>query len=122
MALRMTTTQVTTKMAKRKPNVTMRSSPKRATNIRPKLPLPKELLLHMHSLMLKSRVLEERLIKIYKVGESFFWIGAPGEEAFGVPLGLLVHKGQGPEYAYLHMHYRATPTMVAMGMPMIDSI
>lgn len=86
------------------------------------LPLPKDLLLHMHSLMLKSRVLEERLIKIYKVGEAYFWIGGPGEEAFGVPLGLLVHKGQGPQFDYLHMHYRSTPTLVAMGMPMIDSI
>jgi 2-oxoisovalerate dehydrogenase E1 component alpha subunit len=86
------------------------------------LPLPKELLTHIHSLMVKSRVLEERLIKIYKAGDAYFWIGAPGEEAFGVPLGLLVHKGQGPQYDYLHMHYRATPTMVAMGMPMIDSI
>ena len=89
---------------------------------RKSLPLPKDLLLHIHSLMVKSRVLEERLIKIYKIGEAFFWIGAPGEEAFGVPLGLLVNKGQGPEYDYLHMHYRATPTLVAMGMPMIDSI
>ena len=86
------------------------------------LALPKEQLLRMHSFMVKSRVLEERLIKIYKAGEAFFWIGAPGEEAFGVALGLLVNKGRGPEYDYLHMHYRATPTMVAMGMPMIDSI
>lgn len=86
------------------------------------LPLPKELLLKMHDLMVKSRVLEERLIKIYKAGEAFFWIGAPGEEAFGVPLGLLVNKGQGPKYDYLHLHYRGTPTVVAMGMPMIDSI
>lgn len=86
------------------------------------LALPKDLLLQMHSLMVKSRVLEERLIKIYKAGEAYFWIGAPGEEAFGVPLGLLVQKGQGPEYDYMHMHYRATPTMVALGMPMIDSI
>lgn len=89
---------------------------------RKSLPLPKDLLLHIHSLMVKSRVLEERLIKIYKTGEAFFWIGGPGEEAFGVPLGLLIHKGQGPEYDYLHMHYRATPTLIAMGMPMIDSI
>ena len=86
------------------------------------LPLSKDLLLHMHSLMVKSRVLEERLIRIYKAGEAFFWIGGPGEEAFGVPLGLLVHKGQGPEHDYLHLHYRCTPTLVAMGMPMIDSI
>lgn len=86
------------------------------------LGLPKELLILMHSLMVKSRVLEERLIKIYKAGDAYFWIGAPGEEAFGVPLGLLVHKGQGPAYDYLHLHYRATPTLIAMGMPMIDSI
>lgn len=87
-----------------------------------KLRLPNELLLEIHSLMLKSRVLEERLIKIYKVGESFFWIGAPGEEAFGVPLGMLVDKGSGPQHDFLHLHYRGTPTLVAMGMPMIDSI
>lgn len=87
-----------------------------------KLTLPKELQLRILDLMIKSRVLEERLIKVYKVGESFFWIGAPGEEAFGVPLGLLTHKGQGPEYDYLHLHYRATPTLVAMGMSMEDSL
>lgn len=86
------------------------------------LPLGKDILRHIHSLMVKSRVLEERLIKIYKAGDAFFWIGGPGEEAFGVPLGLLVHKGQGPEYDYMHLHYRATPTMIALGMPMIDSI
>jgi 2-oxoisovalerate dehydrogenase E1 component alpha subunit len=87
-----------------------------------KLPLSKELLVQMHDHMLKARVLEERLIKIYKVGESYFWIGAPGEEAFGVPLGMLAHKGQGPKYDYFHLHYRGTPTLIAMGMPMIDSI
>lgn len=95
---------------------------KRNMKAKKPLALPKELLLQMHSLMVKSRVLEERLIKIYKAGEAYFWIGAPGEEAFGVPLGLLVKKGRGPEFDYLHMHYRATPTMVAMGMPMIDSV
>lgn len=99
----------------------MKSKPGK-TNSKKSLPLPKELLLRMHSLMVKSRVLEERLIKIYKAGEAFFWIGAPGEEAFGVPLGMLALKGQGPAYDYFHLHYRATPTMVALGMPMIDSI
>ncbi len=84
--------------------------------------LSKELVLQMHDLMVKSRVLEERLIKIYKAGDAYFWIGAPGEEAWGVAMGLLVQKGQGPEYDYLHLHYRGTPTLVAMGMPMIDSI
>jgi 2-oxoisovalerate dehydrogenase E1 component alpha subunit len=84
--------------------------------------LPKEQLLNIHNLMVKSRVLEERLIRIYKMGEAFFWIGGPGEEAFGVPLGLLANKGQGVAYDWFHLHYRATPTLIAMGMEMIDSI
>ncbi len=84
--------------------------------------LPKDLLLKMHDLMVKARVLEERHIKIYKAGDSFFWIGSPGEEAWGVPLGLLAKKGQGPKYDYLHLHYRGTPTLLALGMEMIDSV
>ena len=84
--------------------------------------LGKDVLLQIYRWMLKSRVLEERLIKIYKTGESYFWIGGPGEEAWGVTLGMLVHKGRGPAYDYLHLHYRCTPTLVAMGMPMLDSI
>jgi 2-oxoisovalerate dehydrogenase E1 component alpha subunit len=72
--------------------------------------------------MVKARVFEDRLIKIYRSGESYFWIGGPGEEAWGVPLGLLAHKGQGPEYDFMHLHYRCSPTLIAMGMPMIDGI
>lgn len=87
-----------------------------------KLELPKEVLLNMHEHMVTSRVLEERLIKLYRTGDAYFWIGGAGEEAFGVPLGMLTHKGHGPEYDFLHLHYRGTPTMVALGMPMIDSI
>lgn len=74
------------------------------------------------SSMVKARVFEERLIKIYRAGESYFWIGGPGEEAWGVPLGLLAYKGQGPAYDYFHLHYRCSPTLIAMGMPMIDGI
>lgn len=81
-----------------------------------------ELKLKMLDLMIKSRVLEERLIKIYKGGEGYFWIGGPGEEAFGVALGLLINKGKGHDHDYLHLHYRCSPTMVALGMPMIDAI
>jgi 2-oxoisovalerate dehydrogenase E1 component alpha subunit len=84
--------------------------------------LPKQVVLQMLDMMVKSRVLEERLIKVYKTGDAFFWIGGPGEEAFGVPLGLLVDKGQGVSHDYLHLHYRGTPTLIAMGMTMIDSI
>lgn len=87
-----------------------------------KLTLPKQQQLQILDLMIKSRVLEERLIKVYKTGDAYFWIGGPGEEAFGVPLGMLVHKGQGPECDFLHLHYRCTPTLIAMGMTMIDSL
>jgi 2-oxoisovalerate dehydrogenase E1 component alpha subunit len=84
--------------------------------------LDKKIILTMHQNMVKTRVLEERLIKIYRAGESFFWIGGPGEEAWGVPLGMLVQPGKGPQYDYVHLHYRGSPTLVAMGVSMLDSI
>jgi len=67
--------------------------------------LDKALLLKMFNIMIQSRALEERLIKIYKTGEAFFWIGGPGEEAFGVPLGLLSKVGQGPESDYFQRNF-----------------
>jgi 2-oxoisovalerate dehydrogenase E1 component alpha subunit len=66
--------------------------------------------------------MEERMIKMSKSGEGYFWIGGPGEEAFNVPLGLQVKKGSGPAYDYLHLHYRNSATMIAMGMPLADGI
>lgn len=70
--------------------------------------------------MIRTRALEERSIKMSKSGEAYFWIGGPGEEAFNVCLGLQIHKGRGPAYDYLHLHYRNAGIMLAMGMPMID--
>jgi 2-oxoisovalerate dehydrogenase E1 component alpha subunit len=93
-----------------------------AMTISNKMTLPKALQRNMLDLMIKSRVLEERLIKVYKTGDSFFWIGGPGEEAFGVSLGLLINKGQGIDYDYLHLHYRASPTLVTLGMSMLDAL
>lgn len=87
-----------------------------------KLELPKELCLKIHKHMVEARILEERMIQVYRKGDSYFWIGSPGEEAFGVTLGLLVNKGKGPKYDYLHLHYRGTPTLMAMGMKMEDSL
>jgi 2-oxoisovalerate dehydrogenase E1 component alpha subunit len=97
-------------------------APEKKVSLTKKLYLPKALLVQMYDHMVKSRVLEERLIKVYKLGEAYFWIGGPGEEAFGVPLGLLADKGQGVNHDWLHMHYRCTPTLVAMGMPVIDGL
>ena len=81
-----------------------------------------ETLLKIYHLMVQSRVLEERMIQIYKQGQAYFWIGGPGEEAFAVPLGLLIKKGCGLKFDWLHLHYRATPTLVAMGLPMKEAI
>ena len=86
------------------------------------LPLPAEVLLRLHDLMVLARVVEERLIALYKSGHGYFWLGGPGEEAFNVPLGLLINKGQGPAYDYLHFHYRQLATMLAMGEDYIGSL
>lgn len=84
--------------------------------------LEKKLLKQIHENMVKARVLEERLIKMYKQSDGYFWIGGPGEEAFSVPLGLQVKKGQGLNYDFLHLHYRSSPIMIAMGAAPIDSM
>ena len=83
--------------------------------------LPKNLLLKIHDLMVKARVTEERLIHIYKQGLGYFWIGGPGEEAFAVPLGLLINKGQGLNHDWLYLHYRSLPTLIAMGLSMKEA-
>lgn len=84
--------------------------------------LSPEACLQIYDLMLRARVLEERLITMYKQGDGFFWIGGPGEEAFNVPLGLLVNKGMGVDHDYLHLHYRSTATLLAMGADPVDSL
>ena len=86
------------------------------------LTLDRELLVRMHDLMVKARVLEERLIQMYKQGHGYFWIGGPGEEAFNVSLGLLMKKGQGPAFDYLHAHYRQSATLLALGEEPIGAL
>jgi 2-oxoisovalerate dehydrogenase E1 component alpha subunit len=81
-----------------------------------------ELLVRIHEVMLRSRCLEERLIFMNKQGDGFFWVGGPGEEALNASLGLLVHKGQGPDFDYLHLHYRSTATLLAMGADPMDAL
>jgi 2-oxoisovalerate dehydrogenase E1 component alpha subunit len=85
-------------------------------------PLDSELLVRMHDLMVQARVLEERLIAMYKAGHGYFWIGGPGEEAFNVSLGLLMKKGQGPQYDFLHAHYRQSATLLALGEEPIGAL
>lgn len=84
--------------------------------------LPVERCLEIHRLMVRARVLEERMIKMSKSGQGYFWIGGPGEEAFNIVLGLQVNKGFGPAYDFLHLHYRNCGIMLAMGMPVIDAL
>jgi 2-oxoisovalerate dehydrogenase E1 component alpha subunit len=81
-----------------------------------------EVLVRLHDVMLRARCLEERLIRMNKQGDGFFWVGGPGEEALNASVGLQVHKGEGPEYDYLHLHYRSTATLLAMGADPIDAL
>ncbi len=84
--------------------------------------LPIERCLDIHRIMVRARSMEERMIKMSKSGQGYFWIGGPGEEAFNTCLGLQVKKGQGPDFDYLHLHYRNSATLVAMGMELLDGI
>ena len=97
-----------TKSPAHKPSVKFRLEPK--------------LLIQIHDTMVKARVLEERLIRMYKQSDGYFWIGGPGEEAFNVPLGMMVKKGQGLNYDFLHLHYRSGAILTAMGMDPIGPI
>jgi 2-oxoisovalerate dehydrogenase E1 component subunit alpha len=91
-------------------------------SVEPSERLSAEKCLQIYDLMLRARLLEERLITMYKQGDGFFWIGGPGEEAFNVPLGLLVDKGAGLDHDFLHLHYRSSGTLLAMGADPVDSI
>lgn len=110
------------KTTKKKAAAKIKGSSSRTKVIGSKLKLEKSLLLKIYDLMVQSRVLEERMIQVYRKGGAYFWIGAPGEEAFGVPLGLLGKKGQGPQFDYWHLHYRGTPTLLSLGMDPADAL
>jgi 2-oxoisovalerate dehydrogenase E1 component alpha subunit len=84
--------------------------------------LSAEKCLEIHRHMVRARIMEERMIKMSKSGQGHFWIGGPGEEAFNVVLGMQIRRGQGPEFDYLHLHYRNSALMVAMGMPPVEAI
>jgi 2-oxoisovalerate dehydrogenase E1 component alpha subunit len=84
--------------------------------------LSAEVCFDLYRHMVRSRAMEERMIKMSKSGEGYFWIGGPGEEAFNAALGMQVKKGRGPDYDYLHLHHRNSATMLAMGMTVLDGI
>jgi 2-oxoisovalerate dehydrogenase E1 component alpha subunit len=84
--------------------------------------IPLSRALELHRIIVRTRVMEERCIKMSKSGEAFFWVGGPGEEAFNACVGLQVRKGFGPAYDYLHLHYRNTAMLLAMGMPVLDHV
>src|SRR3954451_883265 len=48
--------------------------------------LPADRCLEIYRLMVRTRAMEERTIKMSKSGQGYFWIGGPGEEAFTVCL------------------------------------
>jgi 2-oxoisovalerate dehydrogenase E1 component alpha subunit len=87
---------------------------------RVKFLLEPKLLLQIHDHMVKARVLEERLIRMYKKNDGYFWLGGPGEEAFSMPLAMQIRKGQGLDYDFMHFHYRSTGILLTMGMDPAD--
>jgi len=84
--------------------------------------LPAQRCIDIYRIMVRSRAMDDVMIKMSKSGHGYFWIGGPGEEAFNTALGLQVNKGCGPAHDYLHLHYRNGATMVAMGMPVVEGI
>ena len=58
--------------------------------------LPVARCLEIHRIMVRTRIMEERMIKMSKSGEGYFWIGGPGEEAFNACLGLASQEGLRP--------------------------
>lgn len=84
--------------------------------------LPAARCLEIYRIMIRARLMEERMIKMSKSGEGYFWIGGPGEEAFNACLGLQIKKGQGPDFDFLHLHYRNSATMLALGMSVLDGV
>lgn len=84
--------------------------------------MDKNLKLKILDIMTTARCMEERMAKMSKSTDAYFWLGGIGEEAFNVPLGLLARKGHGPEYDYFHFHYRNGSTMLAMGMDPADQL
>src|SRR3954453_6610230 len=81
--------------------------------------LPADRCVGIYRIMVRTRAMEERMIKMSKSGQGHFWIGGPGEEAFNVPLGLQGNKGNGPLFDYLPLHSRNRCTLVAMSSPVI---
>jgi 2-oxoisovalerate dehydrogenase E1 component alpha subunit len=84
--------------------------------------LPATRCIQIHRIMVRARIMEERMIKMSKSGQGHFWIGGPGEEAFNTCLGLQIKRGRGPAFDFLHLHYRNSPTLIAMGMSLLHGL
>ena len=82
--------------------------------------LETKLLLKIYDNMLRARLLEERLIKMYKQSDGYFWLGGPGEEAFNTALGMNIRWGHGLDHDFMHLHYRSNAILLAHGMDPMD--
>jgi 2-oxoisovalerate dehydrogenase E1 component alpha subunit len=85
-------------------------------------PLPVTRCRELYRLMVRARLLDERMMQMAFSGEASFWVGGPGEEAFNVCLGLQVKKGFGPDHDFLHLHYRSLAVLLALGMAPIEAL
>ncbi len=98
------------------------ATPVLKTSSKFKFRLAPELLIKTHGYMIKTRMLEERMIKMFKQSDGYFWLGGPGEEAFQIPLGMHGKVGQGVDYDFWHLHYRSSGILMPMGLDPMDCI
>jgi len=49
------------------------------------------------------------MIKMYKTGDGYFWIGGPGEEASMSACAVCTPQGQGPQYDYAQIPLPGIP-------------
>ena len=78
---------------------------KEAQRVAPEL--TKKELLHAYRVGLRSRILEEHIVKLVSRGEVKFAIWGPGEEVHGTATALALSKLVGPERFGIVPHYRS---------------
>ena len=72
--------------------------------------------------MVEARCLEERLIRMQRGGGGYFWIGGPGKRRSTPRSACSSTRARGLEHDYLHLHYRSSATLLAMGADPIDAL
>ena len=79
--------------------------------------LPKSRLLEIYEAMLKTRLLDERMLNLQRQGRIGFYVPGTGEEAAQVGAGLAIGK---KDWAY--PSYRMPGTIMVLGAPLMEMV